>query len=210
MVSNRTPYPPSTLYMCTYSILIQQGRGGGGWTREKGRGATQESTVQITKLGWKYQHDWMYTRIGYLQSINPQSPFTVKFFWWRHFALPSISLIFLRIFTCFRYLTVFRFYLFPISNPQQTILLRQNVLSSSFRFSVKFLLTVPQQPTDIVNSAQEVEKWMPTGRTWPHRMRTPHSWIRFLFSLFVPRRHFFEDLATFLSSIYFQTMTNLG
>jgi hypothetical protein len=28
--------------------------------------------------------------------------------------------------------------------------------------------------------------------------------------LYVCSRHFFEDLATFLSSIYFQTMTNLG
>jgi hypothetical protein len=71
-----TPY---TLYMCIqYMYLFTQGKGEGGdsWTREKIRGAT----VYSTKLGRKYQHDWLC-----LQSINSdkhlsQSPFTGKFF----------------------------------------------------------------------------------------------------------------------------------
>ncbi len=42
---------------------------------------------QFTKLGIKYEYDWLY-----LQSINsdkhlPQSPFTGSFFRWRHFTL---------------------------------------------------------------------------------------------------------------------------
>jgi hypothetical protein len=60
-----TPYPPGT--------------------REKGREA------QITKLGWKYQHDWIYAR-NWQSSVSLQ----VNFFRWRHFALLSMNLIFLR------------------------------------------------------------------------------------------------------------------
>ncbi len=48
---------------------------------------------QIPRLGWKYQYDWLY-----LQSLNsdkhlPHSPFTGQILRWRHFALPSMSLI---------------------------------------------------------------------------------------------------------------------
>ncbi len=77
---------PLTHCIRVYSICVWVGGGGGGelnhWRRLEGQ--------QFTKLGRKYQHDWLY-----LQSINsdkhlPQSPFTGQFFRWRHFALISI------------------------------------------------------------------------------------------------------------------------
>ncbi len=69
--------------------------------QEMGRGAAQESTdpkswVENTNMTKCTQE------IGYLQSINYdkhllQRPFAGKFFRRRHFALPSMSLIFLRV-----------------------------------------------------------------------------------------------------------------
>ena len=77
MVSNRiqhptTPSQPHTV--CIYCTLTQ-GRGGGRVEPQR-----RLEGQQFTKLGRKYQHDWMY-----LQSINsdkhlPQSPFTGQFF----------------------------------------------------------------------------------------------------------------------------------
>ncbi len=66
------------------------------WYREGGRVEIEPKRrlegQQFTKLGRKFQHDWLY-----LQSINsdkhlPQSPFTGQFFRWRHFALVSIEI----------------------------------------------------------------------------------------------------------------------
>ncbi len=192
-----SPTEPHTLPLstvCIYSILIQQGRGGG-WTREKGRRATQESIVQITKLGWKYQHDWMYTRIGYLQTINPQSPCTVKFFRWRHFALPSMSLIFLRIFTCFRNVTGL-----ASTSSQLAIINRRSFYGKMFyplAFDIQssFCWQCHSSLLDIVNSAHKVERWTPTGRTWPHRTKTPHSWIRW----------FVRHVGTFVHDTFLKT-----
>ncbi len=82
-VSNRTPPPPlHTVYVYTVYLFT---RGGGRVEPER-----RLEGQQVTKLGRKYQHYWMY-----LQSINsakhlPQSPFTGQFFRWRHFALVSI------------------------------------------------------------------------------------------------------------------------
>ncbi len=75
----RTPYPPPlyTLYTCTvYSILIHRGKGGRGRVEPERR----LERLQFTKLGRKFQHDWLY-----LQSLNsdkhlPQSPSTGQFF----------------------------------------------------------------------------------------------------------------------------------
>ncbi len=53
-----TPPPPPPHSMCFYILYFDNREGGGEETREKGRGATGEST-QITKLGWKYRHDWL-------------------------------------------------------------------------------------------------------------------------------------------------------
>jgi hypothetical protein len=79
MVSNRTqhspPTPGHTLSINTVLWHREEGEVQECWTGEKVRGQ------QFTKLGRKYQHDWLY-----LQSINPdkylpQSPFTGQFFY---------------------------------------------------------------------------------------------------------------------------------
>jgi hypothetical protein len=62
--------------------------------REDERGSKSQSWVENTNMTECTQE------IGYLQSINtdkhlPQSPFLSQFFRWQHFALPSMSLIFL-------------------------------------------------------------------------------------------------------------------
>ncbi len=64
----RAPYPPLRLTHCVrvYSILIHTGKGGRVEPERMGEGQ------QFTKLGRKYQHDWLY-----LQSIN--SDFTPAF-----------------------------------------------------------------------------------------------------------------------------------
>ncbi len=67
--------PPPPLQTVYVQVLIHTGKGGGGRVELERRLEGQ----QVTKLGRKYQHDWMY-----LQSINsdkhlPQSPFTGKF-----------------------------------------------------------------------------------------------------------------------------------
>jgi serine/threonine protein kinase len=80
--------PLHTVHVYTvYNILIHTGkRGGGGRVQRERRLEGQ----QFTKLGRKYQHEWLY-----LQSINydthlPKSPFTGQFFRWRHLSLVSI------------------------------------------------------------------------------------------------------------------------
>jgi hypothetical protein len=80
-----TPPPSLILYIILYCTLTR-GRGGGRVEPE-----TRLEGQQLTKLGRKYQHDWLY-----LQSINsdkhlPQNLFTGQFFRWRHFALVSIK-----------------------------------------------------------------------------------------------------------------------
>ncbi len=86
-LSPRNPIPPPLHTVYVYTVYVfTQGRGGGE-TQRLGR-ATVHKTVSK-----KCQNDWLY-----LQSINynkhlPQSPFTVNFFRWRHFALVSIHLI---------------------------------------------------------------------------------------------------------------------
>ncbi len=70
-----TPRPlPATHRPYTYCTLTQGRERGGVEPERKLKGQ------QFTKLGRKYQHDWLY-----LQSLNsdkhmPQSPFTGKFF----------------------------------------------------------------------------------------------------------------------------------
>ncbi len=69
------PPPPYTLYMClrVYSIIIHTGKGrmGGELNQREGEDGGRVEPErrlegrQFTKLGRKYQHDWMY-----LQSIN--------------------------------------------------------------------------------------------------------------------------------------------
>ncbi len=88
------PPPPPTTHTthCLYMLYFDTGKGGGGWRVEPERRLRVEGQ-QFTKLGRKYQQNWMY-----LQSINsgkhlPQSTFTGQFFWWRHFALLSTYLI---------------------------------------------------------------------------------------------------------------------
>ncbi len=108
--------PPYILYTCTvYSILIHTGKGES-WTREKGREATQESRYRSQSWVESTNKTRFSQEIVYLLSINtdkllPQSPITIHvkiLFRWRHFALPSISLIFLRPNWCLTLNTVFR------------------------------------------------------------------------------------------------------
>ncbi len=71
------PYTlPITHCISVYSILTHTGKEGGGEELNQREGKRE----QFTKLGRKYQHDWLY-----LQSINsdkhlPRSPFTGQFF----------------------------------------------------------------------------------------------------------------------------------
>jgi hypothetical protein len=79
----RTPSAPLT--RCTCIQYTYSHREGGRIELER-----RLEGQQFTKLGRKYQHDWLYP-----QSINSdkqlaQSPFTSQFFRWRHFALVSI------------------------------------------------------------------------------------------------------------------------
>ncbi len=78
------PPPPYTLYTVrVYNIGVTGGgmRGGGVRGELNQREAWRlEGQQQFTKLGRKYQHDWLYP-----QSINadkhlPQTPFTDKLF----------------------------------------------------------------------------------------------------------------------------------
>ncbi len=93
----KTPYPPPLTYCTVYVYkvyLFTQGGGGGSWTREKGRG--KQGRVQITKLGWKYQHAECTQEICFLMSKNSDNPMPCRevplqsFFIWRHFAVTSI------------------------------------------------------------------------------------------------------------------------
>ncbi len=69
----RTPYLPLTHCTRVYSILIHIGKGQS-WTTEKGRGQ------QFTKLGLKFEHDWLYLRSINFDKHLPQSPFTCNSF----------------------------------------------------------------------------------------------------------------------------------
>ncbi len=91
------PPPPPThciLVLFLYTVyLFTQGREE---VLRIGSVEPERRSTAVHKLGRKYQHDRLY-----LQSINsdkqlPQSPYTRSIFRWRHFALPSMSLIFLR------------------------------------------------------------------------------------------------------------------
>ncbi len=86
----RTPYPPSAYTMFTYiqyTYSHREGGEGGELIETDRRGEGQ----QFTKLGRKYQHDWLH-----LQSINsykhlPQSLFIqVHFYRCRHFVFVSL------------------------------------------------------------------------------------------------------------------------
>jgi hypothetical protein len=91
-----SPPLPYTLYTCklyTYSYV----EGGGELNQREGeRGNGGEYLL----LGWKYHHDWMYARkfaissLETLKNTGRKVPLRV-IFRWRHFALTSLSLIFL-------------------------------------------------------------------------------------------------------------------
>jgi hypothetical protein len=96
MVCKRTPYSPLTYCIHT----VSQGRGGELNQRDGERGKKGEyrsqSLFENTNMTECTQE------IGYLQSIDsdkhlPQCPFKGQLFRQRHFALTSISLIFLRV-----------------------------------------------------------------------------------------------------------------
>ncbi len=89
--------PPYTLYMymcIQYTYSYKEGREGGRVEPDR-----RLEGQLYTKLGRKYQHDWLY-----LQSINSDKklniyrkvPLQAIFYRWRHFALTFMSLIFLR------------------------------------------------------------------------------------------------------------------
>ncbi len=89
----RSPYHPLTHCIRVYTVYLftrgRAGRGGNLNQRRRCEGKT------VHKLGRKYLHDRLY----YINSDKhmPQSLFTGQYFLrWRHFALPSMSLIFLR------------------------------------------------------------------------------------------------------------------
>jgi hypothetical protein len=93
----RIPYlpPPHTLYT---NILTNIGKGRGGRAKPERRGERQEGREQITKLGWQHQYDLMYAR-NWLSPVykTPAAKSLYRsLFRWRHFALTSLSLIFLR------------------------------------------------------------------------------------------------------------------
>ncbi len=70
------PYPPPriyTLYVNTL-YLLTHGRGVGGEVEPERRGEGQQGKVQITQLGWKYQHVSITQENGYLQcTVGAQS-----------------------------------------------------------------------------------------------------------------------------------------
>ncbi len=82
--------PPLHTVQYTCSILIHLGKGGGGSVEPERRLEGQ----QFTKLGRKYQHDWLYLQF---KNSNKHTcckiPLQVNYFRWRHFALVSIYLI---------------------------------------------------------------------------------------------------------------------
>ncbi len=85
MVSNRTQHPhPLPTTHCLYILYFDTGKSEGGAEERRLEGQ------QFTKLGRKYQHDWLY-----LRPINSDK-IQLNFFRWRHFAWPSMSFIFLR------------------------------------------------------------------------------------------------------------------
>ncbi len=90
--------PPLTQCIRVYSVLIHTGkRERGSWTTEKERGATGESTDHTAGLKIPA---WLNVRkklaISGLYSPPANSLYRSIFFRWRHFALTSMSLIFLR------------------------------------------------------------------------------------------------------------------
>ncbi len=98
---HRTQYlpPPYTLSTCIQNNYSHR-EGEGERVELERRGVGKHRRVQIPKQGWKYQHDWMYTR-NWLSPVSKlwQTPAAKSLyrsiFRW-HFALPSMSLIFLR------------------------------------------------------------------------------------------------------------------
>ncbi len=99
--------PPPLLVFCLgWSVYIftqkRQKRGtGGGRVEPERRGEGQQGGVEITNLGWKYQHDWTYARnclspvykLWYTPAVKSLYRSNFRR---RHFALTSTSLIFLR------------------------------------------------------------------------------------------------------------------
>ncbi len=95
-------YPhPLPVTHCLFLLYFDNREGGRSNQREGERG--KQGRVQITKLDGENTNMTEFKQeIGYLQSINsekhlPQKvPLQVHLFRWRHFALTSMSLIFLR------------------------------------------------------------------------------------------------------------------
>ncbi len=83
----QSPIPPLTHSMCiqyTYSHCE------GGWRVEPERRLEGQ---QFTKLGGKYQHDWLYFQSITLMNTSHKAPLQKNFFRLHHFALVSIKLI---------------------------------------------------------------------------------------------------------------------
>jgi hypothetical protein len=78
------PEPRTSPLICCIRVsvyLFTQGKGGGGRLEPKRRGEGQ----QFTKLGRKYQHDWLY-----LQSLNSEKTPTAKSLYRSNFLMSTI------------------------------------------------------------------------------------------------------------------------
>ncbi len=70
--------PPYTLYTCI-QYTYHTGKGGGRVEPER-----RLEGQQFTKLGRKYQHNWLHLQPKNSDKHLPRSPFTGQFFRWRH------------------------------------------------------------------------------------------------------------------------------
>jgi hypothetical protein len=73
---------PNTLYTCIQDTYSHRGKGGLGRVEPERRFEGQ----QFTKLGRKYQHDWLYLHKLWLNTYH-KVPLRVNTFRWQHFAL---------------------------------------------------------------------------------------------------------------------------
>ncbi len=98
----RTLYPPPPYTVYVYTTHYTYSQREGERVEQVRRGVGQHRREPIPKLGWKYQHDWMYTR-NWLSPVcqlwwTPAAKSLYMSFFSRWRQLPSTSLIFLRVF----------------------------------------------------------------------------------------------------------------